>query len=83
MLLFGHDDVLARWAGARLGIADFSPCTAIGVLHAGEIVAAAIYNNYRPPNIEITFATAAPTWATKGLSGRCSATRSYSCAARA
>jgi RimJ/RimL family protein N-acetyltransferase len=66
MLLFDHDDALARWAGARLGISDFSPCVAIGVLHAGGIAAAAIYNNYRPPNIEITFATATPTWATKG-----------------
>lgn len=47
MLLFGCDQMLARWAGDRLGIADFSPCTVIGVAHDGEIVAAAIYNNYR------------------------------------
>lgn len=53
MLLFGCVQMLARWAGNRLGIADFSPCAAIGVAHDGEIVAAAIYNNYRPPNIEI------------------------------
>ena len=66
MLLFGHDEALARWAGARLGIADFGPCTAIGVVRANEIVAAAVYTNYRPPNIEITFVTAARGWASKG-----------------
>ena len=66
MLLFGHDQTLARWAGDRLDIADFSPCTAIGVARGDEIVAVAIYNNYRPPNIEITFVTASPTWASKG-----------------
>jgi len=52
MLLFDQDAALAAWAGARLGIADFRPCTAIGVAHKGEIVAAAIYNNYRPPNMD-------------------------------
>jgi RimJ/RimL family protein N-acetyltransferase len=66
MLLFDQDAALTRWAGARLGIADFRPCAAIGVAHAGEIVAAAIYNNYRPPNIDITFVTASPRWASRG-----------------
>ena len=31
----------------------------------GEIVAVAIYNNYRPPNIEITFVTSSPRWASR------------------
>jgi RimJ/RimL family protein N-acetyltransferase len=66
MLLFDHDVALARWAGARLGIAGFDPCRAIGVTHQGEIVAAAIYNNYRPPDIEITFVTSSPHWASRG-----------------
>jgi RimJ/RimL family protein N-acetyltransferase len=66
MLLFGYDEVLARWAGARLGIADFSPCATIGIAQAGNIVAVAIYNNYRPPNIEITFVSSTPSWASKG-----------------
>ena len=66
MLLFDHDRALTRWAGARLGIDDFRPCTTIGVAHQGEIVAAAIYNNYRPPNIEITFVTSSPRWASRG-----------------
>jgi RimJ/RimL family protein N-acetyltransferase len=66
MLLFDSDQILARWAGDRLGIADFGPYTAIGVVHRGEVVAAAIYNNYRPPNIDITFASASPRWASRG-----------------
>ena len=45
----------------RLGPAS----VAIGVAHGGEVVAAAIYNNYRPPNIEITFVTSSPRWASK------------------
>lgn len=66
MLLFGYDRELARWAGERIGIADFGPCVAIGVVHKGEIVAAAIYNQFRWPNIEITFVTSSPRWASPG-----------------
>ena len=66
MLLFNHDAVLTAWAGARLGIADFRPCTTIGIAREGVILAAAIYNNYRPPNVEVTFVTASPRWASKG-----------------
>lgn len=65
MLIFGHDRELARWAGDRLGIADFGPSTAIGVAREGKIVAVAVYNQYQPPNIHITFVTADRHWATK------------------
>lgn len=57
MLIFGHDRALARWAGDRIGIIDFGPSVAIGVLHEREIVAVAVFNQYRPPNIEVTFVT--------------------------
>jgi RimJ/RimL family protein N-acetyltransferase len=66
MLIFGHDRELAQWAGARVGIADFGPCVAIGVAHRRDIVAAAIYSNYRHPNIEVTFVTSSPRWASPG-----------------
>lgn len=66
MLIFGHDRALAHWAGARIGIADFGPCAAIGVAHRNEIVAAAIYHAYRHPNIEVTFVTSSPRWASPG-----------------
>jgi RimJ/RimL family protein N-acetyltransferase len=65
MFVFDQDTVLIRWAGERLGIADFRPCATIGVERHGEIVAAAIYNNYRPPNIDITFVSSSSHWASR------------------
>ncbi len=65
MLILGCDRELARWAGDRLGIASFGPCVTIGVARKGEIAAVAVYNNYRAPNIEITFVSASPRWATR------------------
>jgi RimJ/RimL family protein N-acetyltransferase len=64
MLIYGHTRVLAQWAGERLGIADFGPCSTIGVLRRGEIAAVAVFNCYRLPNIEISFVVADPRWAT-------------------
>lgn len=66
MLLFHCDDALARWAGDRLGMEIGRPNTSIGVVHKGQIVAAAVFNNFRPPNIEITFVTSSPRWASPG-----------------
>jgi len=64
MLLTGHDIALSRWAGDRLGIADFGPCATIGVIARGELVAVAVFHQYRHPNIEISFVTANKRWAT-------------------
>lgn len=66
MLLFGCDEPLAKWAGDRLGMEIGKPNTSIGVVHRNEIVAVAVFNNYRPPNIEITFVTSSPRWASPG-----------------
>lgn len=66
MLLYGWNTELAAWAGERIGVKDFGPCIAIGVSHKDQIVAAAIYNEYRHPNIEVTFVTASPRWASPG-----------------
>lgn len=66
MILYGHNRAVARWAGERLGIEDWGPCTAIGVMRHGEMAAAAVFNNYRWPNIEISFVTVTPRWATPG-----------------
>jgi RimJ/RimL family protein N-acetyltransferase len=66
MLIFGHDHELAQWANDRLNIPEFrQPYVAIGVARHSEIVAVAIYNNYQHPNIEITFVTSTPRWATR------------------
>lgn len=65
MLIFGHDVALAKWAGERIGINDFGPSVAIGVGLNGKIVGAAVYSQFRWPNIEITFVTTTPRWATR------------------
>lgn len=64
MILYGRSQYVAAWAGERLGIADWGPCQAIGVLRDMELVAAAVFNNYRHPNIEISFVVSSPRWAT-------------------
>lgn len=68
MLLYGWNREIAAWAAERLGLKDFDfgPCVSIGVVHKGEIVAAAVYNEYRHPNIQVTFVTASPRWASPG-----------------
>lgn len=66
MITVEHPDELVRWAKQKVGISDFGNCSPIGVEHKGEIVAVAIYNNYRHPNIEITFAISSPHWASRG-----------------
>lgn len=64
MLLYAHDREMARWAGDRLGISDFGPCRAIGVIRRGELAAVAVFHCYRHPNIEISFVTCDRHWAT-------------------
>lgn len=64
MLLYGHDQALARWAGDRLGIKDWGPCATIGVIARGKLVAVAVYHQYRHPTIEGSFVTTDPWWAT-------------------
>jgi RimJ/RimL family protein N-acetyltransferase len=66
VLLYGHDAALIAWTEKQLG-ATIKVCqpTAIGVARNGRIVAAALFSNYQPPNIEITFVTTTPLWASK------------------
>ena len=68
MLHYGWNRELAAWAADKLGIPnhDFGPCVSIGVSHKGALVAAAIYNEYRHPNIHVTFVTTSPRWASPG-----------------
>jgi RimJ/RimL family protein N-acetyltransferase len=77
MLIFGHNGevkgenvvpnaLLAQWAGERIGVKDFGNCTTIGIVHKGQIVAVALYNKYLHPNIEVTFVTSSPNWASPG-----------------
>jgi RimJ/RimL family protein N-acetyltransferase len=66
MLIFGRDRELAQWAKIKLGVEDFGPCACIGVAHKGEIVAVAVYNGFAWPNIQVTFVTSSPRWASPG-----------------
>jgi RimJ/RimL family protein N-acetyltransferase len=68
-LLFNQDEALARWAELQYpDCAPLSrPLTAIGIAsNEGEILGVAIYHNFRHNDIEVTFITATPRWATSG-----------------
>tara|TARA_R110002167_G_scaffold106873_1_gene273785 strand:- start:7135 stop:7560 length:426 start_codon:yes stop_codon:yes gene_type:complete len=68
-LVCGRDDELAAWAEEHFpDCAPLSrPLTAIGVSsNDGDIMGVAIFHNYRQTDIEITFITATPRWATPG-----------------
>lgn len=64
MLIYGPKEYLADWAGKRLGIKDWGPCSTIGVIRGFEIVAVAVYNNYIWPNIEASIVSTDRRWAT-------------------
>lgn len=64
MILYGFDRVVAKWAGDRLGIDDFGPCSTIGIMRNGRIAAAAVFSRYSWPDISITFIREDPRWAT-------------------
>lgn len=65
MLLIEADALVAPWVGQRVGVDDFGPCKTIGVARNGDLVAGAVFNNYRHPNIEVTFAADSPRWASR------------------
>ena len=70
MLIYGHDRELALWVGQRLGldgpVRGVDP-TAIGVARGGEIMAVALFSNFQPPTIEVTFVTSTPRWASREM----------------
>lgn len=64
MLIYGQDVALAKWAGDRLGIQNWGPARAIGVVRHGSLAAVAVFHQFRYPSIEISFVTADRRWAT-------------------
>lgn len=66
MILLEADKEVAAWVGKRLGIEDFGPNVTMGFAHNGTLIAGAVFNNYRHPSIEISFAADSPKWATRG-----------------
>lgn len=55
-LVGGFDDLVAEWAGERLGVAFCAPYTAFGIVDdAGSIRGATVFNDFYPGgNIEMT-----------------------------
>jgi RimJ/RimL family protein N-acetyltransferase len=70
MLVYGHDRELSLWVGERLGLGGpvrgVDP-TAVGVARRGHIVAVALFSNFQPPTIEVTFVTTTPRWASREM----------------
>lgn len=63
-MLIRGDESVAQWVRQRMPhVDDFGPCSSIGVVRDGKLIAAAVYNNYCHPNIEISFACDSPRWA--------------------
>lgn len=56
-LVGGHDQEVAAWAGAQLGVKFVQPLSAIGVVNAdGALVGASVFNDYYPGgNLEWTY----------------------------
>lgn len=65
MLLFGMDQEIRKWVGQEVGVNDFGPSTAIGVIRDNTIIAGAVFHNFVWPNIEISFASTSPRWSSK------------------
>ena len=65
MILYGHDEALALHAARHLDVRAWGKCRALGVVRGTELVAIAVYGNYRHPNIEMSIWSATPRWATR------------------
>lgn len=65
-LLFGHDEEVAQWVMERIPEVDtFGPCTAIGVVSEGRLIAGVVYHDYRErfKTISLSMAADSPMWA--------------------
>lgn len=67
-LVFDRSRVL-EWAEARLPGIDMERAQGIGVADpkTGEMIAAAIFHNFRGHDVEIGFAADSPRWAQRGV----------------
>ena len=67
-LLYGQDKLVTTWVSQKLGIPDFGPCSAIGIVKNNILIAGAIYNDFRhdhrglPMSIECTIVSIDKTW---------------------
>ena len=63
------DDYVKAWVAKRIGINGFGTSTAIGVQQNGQLIAGAVFHDYRPKNgqIEASIASDSPRWATRSV----------------
>ena len=69
-LICGRDEEFAQWAEDHYPDCAplLRPLTSIGVVSdSGDVRGVAIFHNYRQNDIEVTFITATPRWATQGV----------------
>ena len=69
----GMDAMVIEWVAARLDMppADFLPCTAVAVVHGAEMLAGAVYYQFRPNahggTMEAALASVSPRWCTRAV----------------
>lgn len=69
----GADQFVAAWVARELDIdpAEFGPCSAMGVVLGGELVAGIVFNNYTVmragSSLEASIAATTPRWASRSV----------------
>ena len=63
------DDYVRAWVAKRIGITGFGLSTAIGVQQDGQLIAGAVFHDYRNEHrqIEASIASDSPRWATRSV----------------
>jgi RimJ/RimL family protein N-acetyltransferase len=61
------DDYVRAWVAKRIGIRGFGPSTAIGVQKDGQLIAGAVYHDYRDGQVEASLSADSPKWATRSV----------------
>jgi len=69
--IYDRDDLICMWIAERLtGYMpdDFKPCSTLGIVKDGQLVAGVIFNNFRPScrDIQLTIAADSPSWIGRG-----------------
>ncbi|HEX4571513.1 MAG TPA: GNAT family protein [Dongiaceae bacterium] len=70
MLVYQADEQLAAWIGGQIGVAFSPPYVCIGIVRGETLVAAVLYNDFQPPNIQMTIASITPRWASRQVIAR-------------
>jgi len=59
-----ENQLLGKWASERLGCV-FEKYQTLGVVRGGQLVAVAVYHDYREGGIHISFVSTTPRWASR------------------